>query len=102
MQVEAGSTCAIWGIGAVGLAVIMGCKVAGASRIIAIDINADKEKLGKRIIKIGLNYSFGQPFVAFFSCVFCCISVYCIYAIYARTLCEVPCTNGQRDVVFWR
>lgn len=46
-KVEAGSTCAIWGIGAVGLAVIMGCKVAGASRIIAIDINADKEKLAK-------------------------------------------------------
>eukprot|EP00794_Sanderia_malayensis_P012138 gene12138-13391_t len=42
--VEPGSTCAIWGLGAVGLAVIMGCKKAGASRIIGIDINPDKYK----------------------------------------------------------
>jgi len=41
-KVEPGSTVGVWGIGAVGLAVIMGAKVAGASRIIAVDINADK------------------------------------------------------------
>ncbi|NXA55648.1 ADHX dehydrogenase, partial [Nothocercus julius] len=41
-QVERGSTCAVFGLGGVGLAVIMGCKVAGASRIIGIDINKDK------------------------------------------------------------
>ncbi|EMP32801.1 Alcohol dehydrogenase class-3 [Chelonia mydas] len=41
-QVEPGSTCAIFGLGGVGLAVIMGCKVAGASRIIGIDLNKDK------------------------------------------------------------
>ncbi|XP_046584789.1 alcohol dehydrogenase class-3-like [Haliotis rubra] len=41
-NVDAGSTCAVWGLGAVGLAVIMGCKKAGASRIIGIDINPDK------------------------------------------------------------
>ena len=35
------------GVGAVGLAVLMGCKASGASRIIAIDINPNKEKLGK-------------------------------------------------------
>ena len=46
-QVEAGSSCAVWGVGAVGLAVLMGCKASGASRIIAIDINPTKEKLGK-------------------------------------------------------
>lgn len=39
---EPGSTCAVFGLGGVGLAVIMGCKVAGASRIIGIDINKDK------------------------------------------------------------
>ena len=41
-SVEPGSSVAIWGCGAVGLAVIMGCKAAGASRIIAVDINPDK------------------------------------------------------------
>lgn len=46
-QVEEGSTCAVWGVGCVGLAVIMGCKNQGASRIIAIDINPQKEKLAK-------------------------------------------------------
>lgn len=43
--VEPGSICAVWGLGAVGLAVIMGCKKAGASRIIGIDINPDKFKV---------------------------------------------------------
>eukprot|EP00731_Ephydatia_muelleri_P003853 Em0002g29a len=41
-QVEKGSTVAVWGCGAVGLAVIMGAKEAGASRIIAVDINPEK------------------------------------------------------------
>lgn len=48
IQVEPGSTCAIFGLGAVGLAVALGCKKAGASRIIGIDINADKFKIGKQ------------------------------------------------------
>lgn len=39
---EPGSTCAVFGLGGVGLAVIMGCKVAGATRIIGVDINKDK------------------------------------------------------------
>jgi len=41
-KVEKGSVCAVWGLGAVGLAVIMGCKAAGASRIIGVDLNPDK------------------------------------------------------------
>lgn len=45
-QVEAGSTVGIWGCGAVGLAAIMGCKDAGAKRIIAIDINPAKWSKG--------------------------------------------------------
>ena len=44
---EPGSSCAVWGLGAVGLAVVMGCKKAGASRIIGIDINPDKFEVGK-------------------------------------------------------
>ena len=47
LQVEAGSNCAVWGMGAVGLAAIMGCKKQGASMIIAIDLNDDKEKVAK-------------------------------------------------------
>lgn len=46
-KVEAGSTCAVWGIGAVGLAVIMGCKAAGASQIIAVDTNPGKAAVAK-------------------------------------------------------
>uniref|UniRef100_A0A4W6F7U1 Alcohol dehydrogenase 5 n=1 Tax=Lates calcarifer TaxID=8187 RepID=A0A4W6F7U1_LATCA len=41
-KVEAGSTCAVFGLGALGLAAIMGCKASGAARIIGIDLNPDK------------------------------------------------------------
>ncbi|CAL8298532.1 unnamed protein product [Boreogadus saida] len=46
-KVEAGSTCAVFGLGALGLAVIMGCQAAGAGRIIAIDVNPDKFGIAK-------------------------------------------------------
>ncbi|KAJ4946387.1 hypothetical protein JOQ06_024054 [Pogonophryne albipinna] len=46
-KVEPGSTCAVFGLGAVGLAVIMGCKVAGATRIIGVDINPSKFEKAK-------------------------------------------------------
>ena len=46
-KVEAKSTVAVFGCGAVGLAAIMGAKEAGASRIIAVDINPDKDTLGE-------------------------------------------------------
>lgn len=39
---EVNSTVAVFGLGAVGLAVIQGAKMAGASRIIAVDINPGK------------------------------------------------------------
>merc|ERR550539_1490115 len=41
-KVEPGSTAAVFGLGAVGLSVIEGLKVAGASRILAIDLNEGK------------------------------------------------------------
>ncbi|CAK6432956.1 unnamed protein product [Pipistrellus nathusii] len=41
-KVTPGSTCAIFGLGGVGLSALMGCKVAGAARIIAVDINSEK------------------------------------------------------------
>ena len=50
-KVEPGSSVAIWGCGAVGLAVIMGCREAGASRIIAVDINPDKWPKGIQACK---------------------------------------------------
>lgn len=33
---------AVWGLGAVGLATIQGCKIKGASKIYAIDVNEKK------------------------------------------------------------
>ena len=47
-KVEPGSTAAVFGLGAVGLAVIEGLVKAGASRIIAVDINPKKFELAKR------------------------------------------------------
>ena len=44
----AGSTVAVFGLGAVGLAVIMGAKERGASRIIAVDINPAKWDVGQQ------------------------------------------------------
>ena len=37
--VEPGSTVAVWGLGAVGLAVIQAAKIQGAGKIYGIDIN---------------------------------------------------------------
>ncbi|KAI3635228.1 hypothetical protein MIR68_006794 [Amoeboaphelidium protococcarum] len=47
-QVEAGSTCAIFGLGGVGLAAVRGCVKAGASRIIGIDLNESKFEIAKQ------------------------------------------------------
>uniref|UniRef100_A0A2I4BN79 Alcohol dehydrogenase 1 n=1 Tax=Austrofundulus limnaeus TaxID=52670 RepID=A0A2I4BN79_AUSLI len=46
-KVDSGSTCAVFGLGAVGLAAVMGCKAAGAKRIIAVDINPEKADKAK-------------------------------------------------------
>uniref|UniRef100_A0AC34Q530 Alcohol dehydrogenase n=2 Tax=Panagrolaimus sp. JU765 TaxID=591449 RepID=A0AC34Q530_9BILA len=46
-KVEKGSRVAVWGLGAVGLAVIMGAKAAGAKQIVAIDMNEKKFKHAK-------------------------------------------------------
>ncbi|XP_042357081.1 alcohol dehydrogenase 1-like isoform X1 [Plectropomus leopardus] len=46
-KVEPGSTCAVFGLGAVGLAAVMGCQAAGAKRIIAVDINPEKFEKAK-------------------------------------------------------
>ena len=46
-KVEKGSTVAVFGLGGIGLNVVQGSKMAGASRIIGIDINPERESLGK-------------------------------------------------------
>ena len=61
MQVEKGATCAVWGLGAVGLAAVMGCKAAGASRIIGVDINASKFEIGECKNKIYVIYMTTPP-----------------------------------------
>jgi len=47
-KVEPGSTVAVFGLGAIGLAVIQGAVMAKASRIIAIDVNPDKFELARQ------------------------------------------------------
>lgn len=46
-DIEEGSTVAVFGLGAVGLAVGEGARLRGAAQIIGIDINPDKFALGK-------------------------------------------------------
>jgi S-(hydroxymethyl)glutathione dehydrogenase/alcohol dehydrogenase len=48
-QVRAGSTCVVIGCGGVGLSAIQGCRIAGASRIIAVDTMAWKLELAKSL-----------------------------------------------------
>jgi len=47
-KVEVGSTLAVFGLGGIGLNVIQGAKLAGASKIIGIDLNAEREPLGHK------------------------------------------------------
>ena len=47
-KVEPGSTVAVFGLGGIGLNVIQGAKMVGASRIIGIDINPSKVELAKK------------------------------------------------------
>ena len=46
-KVEAGATVAVFGLGAVGLAVVQAAKMVGASRIIGVDVNQDKFETGR-------------------------------------------------------
>ena len=46
-RVEPGSSVAVFGLGGIGLNVIQGARMVGADRIIGIDINPTREKLGR-------------------------------------------------------
>jgi S-(hydroxymethyl)glutathione dehydrogenase/alcohol dehydrogenase len=48
-RVEAGSTCAVVGCGGVGLSIIQGCRIAGATRIIAVDTQGWKLDLARKV-----------------------------------------------------
>lgn len=48
-KVQPGDTVAVFGLGGIGLAVIIGAVMAKASRIIAIDINEDKFDIAKKL-----------------------------------------------------
>ncbi|HEY9329289.1 MAG TPA: Zn-dependent alcohol dehydrogenase [Streptomyces sp.] len=47
-QVRAGESVVVFGIGGVGLAVLQAARIAGASKIIAVDVSAEKEDLARR------------------------------------------------------
>ncbi|HKG38652.1 MAG TPA: alcohol dehydrogenase catalytic domain-containing protein [Conexibacter sp.] len=44
-KVEAGSTCVVFGAGMVGLGAVAGCRLAGAERIVCVDLSEDRLKL---------------------------------------------------------
>lgn len=48
-KVEEGDNVAIFGLGGIGLSAIIGAKMAGAKRIIGIDINESKYELAKKL-----------------------------------------------------
>ncbi len=48
-EVRPGTTCAIWGCGGVGLSVLQGSRIAGASTLISIDANPAKLEYAKQL-----------------------------------------------------
>lgn len=48
-KVEKDSTIAVFGLGGIGLSVIQGAVMAGAKKIIAVDINEDKFEIAKKL-----------------------------------------------------
>jgi S-(hydroxymethyl)glutathione dehydrogenase/alcohol dehydrogenase len=46
-KVEAGSTCAVFGAGMVGLGAVAGCRLQGAERIIAVDLSQERLELAR-------------------------------------------------------
>jgi S-(hydroxymethyl)glutathione dehydrogenase / alcohol dehydrogenase len=46
-KVEAGSTCAVFGAGMVGLGAVAGCRLQGADRIVCVDLSQDRLDLAR-------------------------------------------------------
>lgn len=47
-KVRPGSSCAVFGVGPIGLNAIQGCKLAGAEKIIAVDLNDARLETAKQ------------------------------------------------------
>ena len=47
-KVEAGANAVVFGLGGIGLNVIQGLKMVGANRIVGVDLNPEKAKLGEK------------------------------------------------------
>ena len=47
-KVEIGSNCVVFGLGGIGLNVIQGCRLAGANKIVGVDLNDSKKEMGER------------------------------------------------------
>ena len=47
-EVEAGSTCVVFGAGMVGLGAVVGCRLQGAERIICVDLSEDRLELARK------------------------------------------------------
>jgi len=47
-KVEAGANVVVFGLGGIGLNVVQGARIAGADKIIGVDVNPAREALGKR------------------------------------------------------
>ena len=47
-KVQVGESVVVFGLGGIGLNVIQGAKLAGAARIVGIDLNPDREEWGRR------------------------------------------------------
>ena len=47
-QVEAGSTCVVFGAGMVGLGAVIGCRLQGAERIVCVDLSPERLALAEK------------------------------------------------------
>jgi S-(hydroxymethyl)glutathione dehydrogenase / alcohol dehydrogenase len=47
-EVEAGSTCVVFGAGMVGLGAVAGCRLQGAERIVCVDLSEERLELARR------------------------------------------------------
>src|SRR6266852_2480629 len=46
-RVQPGATCVVFGVGLVGLGAVAGCRLAGAERIVAVDLSAERLELAR-------------------------------------------------------
>lgn len=49
VDIQPGNSVAVWGLGGVGLASVIGCKHKLAGQIVGIDINKDKEEIARKM-----------------------------------------------------